>query len=129
MASKNKQSGPVGYARPVYLVDGARTPFLRAQGRPGPFSAADLAVAAGRGLLARQNFSPENLDEVIIGFIRVLVGQGHVAAKPASHRHGIGIVTLAGALFPGHNALADDIEYGGAVIIFTSIGWRIEKLA
>jgi len=69
MASKNKQSGPVGYARPVYLVDGARTPFLRAQGRPGPFSAADLAVAAGRGLLARQNFSPENLDEVIIGCV------------------------------------------------------------
>jgi len=69
MASKNKQSGPVGYARPVYLVDGARTPFLRAQGRPGPFSAADLAVAAGRGLLARQNFSPEDLDEVIIGCV------------------------------------------------------------
>jgi acetyl-CoA C-acetyltransferase len=69
MASKNKQSGPVGYTRPVYLVDGARTPFLRAQGRPGPFSAADLAVAAGRGLLARQNFSPEDLDEVIIGCV------------------------------------------------------------
>lgn len=69
MASKNKQSGPVGYARPVYLVDGARTPFLRAQGRPGPFSAADLAVAAGRGLLARQSFSPEELDEVIIGCV------------------------------------------------------------
>lgn len=69
MAGKNKQPGPVGYARPVYLVDGARTPFLRAQGRPGPFSAADLAVAAGRGLLARQNFSPEDLDEVIVGCV------------------------------------------------------------
>lgn len=69
MVSQNKQSGPVGYARPVYLVDGARTPFLRAQGRPGSFSAADLGVAAGRGLLARQNFNPEDLDEVIIGCV------------------------------------------------------------
>lgn len=69
MAGKSRQSGPAGYARSVYLVDGARSPFLRAQGRPGPFSAADLAVAVGRGLLARQNFSPEQLDEVILGCV------------------------------------------------------------
>ncbi len=52
---------------PVYLVDGARTPFLKARGRPGPFSAADLATACGRVLLARQPFAPEQLDEVILG--------------------------------------------------------------
>src|SRR6266496_3358069 len=52
---------------PVYVVDGARTPFLKARNRPGPFSASDLAVAAGRSLLVRQPFAPEELDEVILG--------------------------------------------------------------
>lgn len=51
----------------VYLVDGARTPFLKARGGPGPFSASDLATQAGRTLLLRQPFSPEALDEVILG--------------------------------------------------------------
>ncbi|MGD8978168.1 MAG: hypothetical protein PVG91_11230, partial [Gammaproteobacteria bacterium] len=41
---------------PVYVVDGARTPFLKARGEPGPFSAGDLAVGAGTPLLARQTF-------------------------------------------------------------------------
>ncbi len=52
---------------PVYVVDGARTPFLKAKNGPGPFAAADLAVQAGRALLARQPFTPEDLDEVILG--------------------------------------------------------------
>ena len=33
---------------PVYIVDGTRTPFLKARNRPGPFAASDLAVQAGR---------------------------------------------------------------------------------
>src|SRR5688572_13562453 len=53
--------------REVYIVDGARTPFLKARGKPGPFSASALAVSAGRELLARQPFSPTDLDEVVIG--------------------------------------------------------------
>jgi len=53
--------------RPVYVVDGSRTPFLKARGRPGPFAASDLAVAAGQPLLARQPFAPDALDEVILG--------------------------------------------------------------
>ncbi|MDF2868194.1 MAG: thlA 1, partial [Gammaproteobacteria bacterium] len=53
--------------REVYVVDGARTPFLKAKGKPGSFSASDLAVAAGRELLARQPFAPDELDEVILG--------------------------------------------------------------
>ncbi|HJW01841.1 MAG TPA: acetyl-CoA C-acetyltransferase [Azospira sp.] len=52
---------------PVYVVDGARTPFLKAKNGPGPFAAADLAVQAGRALLARQPFAPEDLDEVVLG--------------------------------------------------------------
>lgn len=53
--------------RPVYIVDGARTPFLKAKNKPGPFSAGDLATQAGRALLVRQKFSPTELDEVILG--------------------------------------------------------------
>lgn len=52
---------------PVYLVDGARTPFLKAKNAPGPFAASDLAVHAGRALLLRQPFEPGDLDEVILG--------------------------------------------------------------
>ncbi|MEY3201799.1 MAG: acetyl-CoA acyltransferase, partial [Pseudomonadota bacterium] len=52
---------------PVYVIDGARTPFLKSRNTPGPFSASDLAVGAGRALLLRQGFSPDQLDEVILG--------------------------------------------------------------
>ncbi len=52
---------------PVYIIDGARTPFLKSRNRPGPFAASDLATDAGRALLMRQNFAPEQLDEVILG--------------------------------------------------------------
>ncbi|MGH8657313.1 MAG: acetyl-CoA C-acetyltransferase [Gammaproteobacteria bacterium] len=57
------------FGRPVYIVDGSRTPFLKARGKPGPFRASDLAVAAARGLLARQPFEPAQLDELIFGCI------------------------------------------------------------
>ena len=63
MAASKKKS----MSKPVYIVDGSRTPFLKAKGRPGPFPAADLGVAAGRPLLDRQNFSAEEFDEVIMG--------------------------------------------------------------
>src|SRR5579872_5807671 len=55
--------------RDVYIVDGARTPFLKAKGKPGTLSASDLAVSVGRELLARQPFSPEELGEVVIGCV------------------------------------------------------------
>lgn len=55
--------------REVYIVDGARTPFLKVRGKPGPFSASDLAVQVGRELLARQPFSPSDLEEVVIGCV------------------------------------------------------------
>uniref|UniRef100_UPI00333F8369 acetyl-CoA C-acetyltransferase n=1 Tax=Castellaniella defragrans TaxID=75697 RepID=UPI00333F8369 len=52
---------------PVYVIDGARSPFLKARNAPGPFAASDLAVQAGRELLLRQRFEPARLSEVIIG--------------------------------------------------------------
>lgn len=53
------------FARPVYIVDGMRTPWLKVRGGPGNFSASDLAVQASRYLLARQTFTPDQLDEVV----------------------------------------------------------------
>ena len=53
--------------RPIYIIDGARTPFLKARNRPGPFAASDLATAAGRAVLLRAPFEPSALDEVILG--------------------------------------------------------------
>ncbi|MGE5128662.1 MAG: acetyl-CoA C-acetyltransferase [Sphingomonadaceae bacterium] len=55
------------FAKPIYIVDGARSPFLKAKNRPGAFAAGDLATQAGRALLARQRFEPSELDEVILG--------------------------------------------------------------
>jgi len=54
-------------AKTIYVIDGARTPFLKAKNRPGPFSAGDLATQAGRTLLMRQPFEAPALDEVILG--------------------------------------------------------------
>lgn len=55
--------------RPVYIVSGVRTPFLKARGMPGPFSASDLAVNAGRTLLAQHSFAPTAVDQVILGCV------------------------------------------------------------
>lgn len=65
--SPKKASGDP--ARPVFIVDGARTPFLKARTGPGPFRPSDLAVHVGRALLARQPFEPPEFDEVILGCI------------------------------------------------------------
>ncbi|HVL34613.1 MAG TPA: acetyl-CoA C-acetyltransferase [Burkholderiales bacterium] len=71
------------FSRPIYVIDGARTPFLKSRNRPGPFAASDLATQAGRSLLMRQPFRPEDLDEVILGCAAPSVDEvniGRVAA-------------------------------------------------
>ena len=71
------------YAKSIYVIDGARSPFLKSKNRPGPFSAGDLATQAGRILLARQKFAPTELDEVILGCAAPSVDEvniGRVAA-------------------------------------------------
>jgi len=55
--------------RVVYIVDGCRTPFLKARSGPGPFRPSDLAVLGAQPLLARQPFAVSDLDEVILGCI------------------------------------------------------------
>ena len=74
---------------PVYVVDGARSPFLKSRNKPGPFSAADLATAAGRALLVRQTFAPDALDEVILGCAAPSPDEVNIA-RVASLRMGCG---------------------------------------
>jgi len=65
----------------IHVVDGARTPFLRAKTGLGPFTGSDLAVAAARPLVARQPFEATAFDEVIVG-----------AAMPSADEANIGRV-------------------------------------
>lgn len=67
--------------RRVHVVDGARTPFLKARTGLGPFTGSDLAVNAARPLLLRQPFAPTAFDEVIVG-----------AAMPSADEANIGRV-------------------------------------
>jgi acetyl-CoA C-acetyltransferase len=81
-------------SRPVYIVDGARTPFLKARGGPGPFTPVDLAVQCGRPLLLRQKFAPTDFDQVILGCVNVIADEAN-PARIAALRLGCGTQTTA----------------------------------
>jgi acetyl-CoA C-acetyltransferase len=85
----NRQRADASGGRPVYLVDGARTPFLRARGKPGPFTPVDLAVQCGRPLLMRQPFAPAAFDTVILGCVNVIADEMN-PARVAALRLGMG---------------------------------------
>lgn len=78
----------------VYVVDGVRTPYLKAHGQPGPFSAADLAVAAGRELLLRQPFAATDIGEVVIGCVMPREDEANIA-RIIGLRLGCGVSTPA----------------------------------
>lgn len=50
---------------PIYLIDGVRTPFIKALAERGPYSAADLGVYATKQLLLRQNLPASAIDQVV----------------------------------------------------------------
>ena len=85
--SRRKTASVAG--RPVYIVDGARTPFLKVRGKPGPFSPVDLAVQCGRPLLLRQDLPPDAIDQVILGCVNVLADEMN-PARIAALRLGMG---------------------------------------
>jgi acetyl-CoA C-acetyltransferase len=87
-ASARRPNGN-GSGRPVYIVDGARTPFLRARGKPGPFTPVDLAVQCGRPLLMRQPFAPDAFDMVVLGCVNVIADEMN-PARVAALRLGMG---------------------------------------
>lgn len=76
---KINETKPAYAQRKVYIVDGSRTPFIKAMGKPGPFSASDLAVAAARPLLNRHTFSATDLDEVILGCVMPSPDEANIA--------------------------------------------------
>lgn len=73
------QPNPLSAGRPVFVVDGRRTPFLRVRGMPGPFHAADLAFQAGRALLYRQPFKASDIDQVILGCVMPGADEANIA--------------------------------------------------
>jgi acetyl-CoA C-acetyltransferase len=81
-------------ARPVFIVDGSRTPFLKARSGPGPFTPVDLAVQCGRPLLARQPFAPDTFDQVILGCVNVIADEMN-PARVAALRLGMGEAMVA----------------------------------
>jgi len=76
-------------ARPVFIIDGSRTPFLKARTGPGPFTPVDLAVQCGRPLLARQPFPADSFDQVILGCVNVTADEMN-PARVAALRLGMG---------------------------------------
>ncbi len=75
--------------RAVYIVDGSRTPFIKARSGPGPFTPVDLAVACGRPLLLRQPFAADAFDQVILGCVNVIADEMN-PARVAALRLGMG---------------------------------------
>ncbi|HEY6839500.1 MAG TPA: beta-ketoacyl synthase N-terminal-like domain-containing protein, partial [Geobacteraceae bacterium] len=109
--------------REVYVVDGLRTPFLKARGVPGPFRAADLAVAAGRALLLRHPFEPEELDEVILGCVIPGPDEANIA-RVVALRLGCGkkvpawtVQRNCGSGMQAIDAAAADIAHGRADLV------------
>jgi acetyl-CoA C-acetyltransferase len=93
-ATRDSRPGGEHGGRRVYLVDGARTPFLRARGKPGPFTPVDLAVQCGRPLLLRQPFAPDAFDTVILGCVNVVADEMN-PARVAALRLGMGAAMTA----------------------------------
>lgn len=117
------RNGAYQSGRPVYIVDGNRTPFLKARGTPGPFRASDLAVAAGRTLLLRQPFEPEELDEVILGCIIPGPDEANIA-RVVSLRLGCGkgvpawtVQRNCGSGMQAIDAAAMEIAHGRAELV------------
>jgi acetyl-CoA C-acetyltransferase len=116
----------VGF-QPVYVVDGARTPFLKGRNAPGPFAASDLAVQAGRALLIRQPFAASDLDEVILGcaspspdeinigrVVALRLGCGHqVPAWTVMRNCASGMQAIDSAMANIHNGRAQLVLAGG----------------
>ncbi|MGE0314648.1 MAG: acetyl-CoA C-acetyltransferase [Lautropia sp.] len=80
--------------RAVHLAGGARTPFLKARGAPGPFTPVDLAVQCGRPLLLRLGLAPDAFDRVILGCVNVVAHETN-PARVAALRLGLSPDTVA----------------------------------
>jgi acetyl-CoA C-acetyltransferase len=65
--------------RDVFVVDAARSPMLKARGKPGPFSAADLAVKTLAPMMLRQALPAGACDQFISGCMMPGVKEANIA--------------------------------------------------
>jgi len=63
----------------VYIVSGARTPFLKAKGKPNDFSASDLAVNCGKQLLLESDVPVSEIGEVVLGCANPSCDEANIA--------------------------------------------------
>ncbi|MES2213198.1 MAG: acetyl-CoA C-acetyltransferase [Pseudomonadota bacterium] len=80
--------------RAVYLVEGLRTPFLKFRNRPGPARPSELGTQVMRSLLLRQPFSPDKIDEVILGCMIPGPDEANIA-RVVALRAGCSVDTIA----------------------------------
>lgn len=93
-------SNKFDYQRNVYIIDGSRTPFLKAKGRPGDFTHTELAISSARPLITRMPFDKGEIDEVILGatmpspdeaniarLVAMRLGLGHKIPAYTVHRN------------------------------------------
>ena len=98
---------------PIYIVDAARTPFLKSRNRPGPFAASDLAADAGRAVLLRQPFLPTDIEEVVLGCAAPSVDEvniGRVAALRMGCGHKVQAWTVMRNCASGMQAIDSAID-------------------
>ncbi len=91
------------------IVAGARTPMGRLQGSLSPLSASALAGAAIRAALQRSGFSPEEVDQAVVGQV-LQAGVGQSPARQAAVAGGLPMTVPAMAInkvcLSGLNAIA-----------------------
>lgn len=68
---ENKYIVNVLVEKKVYIIDGARTPFLKNEGVRGPFSGVDLALHASRVALRKATVPLEDVEEVVLGTVMI----------------------------------------------------------
>src|SRR3981189_1203756 len=101
-------------ARPVFIIDGSRTPFLKERSGPRPFAPVDLAVQCGRPLLARQPFAPDAFDQVILGCVNVIADEmnpARVAALRLGPGEPMGAFTVHTNCGPGLQSIDNAYRY------------------
>jgi acetyl-CoA C-acetyltransferase len=55
----------------VFIIEGARTPFLKSDNKRGPFTGVDLAVHASKEALVRSGIMAEDVSEVVLGSVMI----------------------------------------------------------
>ena len=65
--------------KPVYVIDGLRSPILKARGRPGPFTASDMSLAVARSLIHKHSEYAHKIDEIILGCVMPRADEANIA--------------------------------------------------